>query len=209
MGVVDAKRAAYSALVVMLLASSAAATDLRYEDVFPYCDDQEGIDLFGCSLSIFVPNIHLKALTSLTYGAFVDGSVVFVKEFFTAGYAAVKELLLVVLGINNLLTDGDASFAVFYSAISGIVAATFRYMWGVISALLVYLIIIALEITKTYLLLGIFFSTIYAIFDTAGILGEKDRLPLEAIGALMLLTLFVGSIIVLSYDVFWGWLNVF
>ena len=179
-------------MVLVGMAGGVSATELRFTDIFSECTPEMGY--MECSSRFFVPNIHLTA-GKILIGDAILGILELTRIWFTdmwdlfwsmrpfspswwlnESIPTFKGMLeLIFLGFPIMLRD---------------------YGIGIVSAVFVFIIILALEFIKDYLIVSIAWLCLTRALDIDSKLFSLDRAFI--VGGLMV----VGSVVLLTLD--WG-----
>ena len=178
-------------LILLGLAGNANATKLTYTDIFSECTEDMGY--LECYSRFFVPNLHLTAAKVLVWDNALSIFNV-ASEWFTLRYWGdiARDVIWEIVTI-------ELSLGWFFG-LAGIILRPLwdllNYLIGVISGIFIFILILAFEFVKDYLLL----STMW-VCTTRALGSDSEFFSLNRailIGALMV----VGSIWLLLAD--WG-----
>lgn len=187
-----------------MLATSATATELGWDDVFLEC--REDMTDAECLSRFYMPVFPLAAAKTLFYGA-LAAMPGLLSLWIVSFFEAVKELVMsvgqLVFDVLTLSVNADSIVAPLSAGLHVVevllvefLAAGVKYFWGVISALAVLLFILMFRFVLFYLLV----STGYLLWITVLKLDFRLSPANRAIivGAMMC----AGTLYVLTHD--WG-----
>ena len=170
-------------MVLLGMVGGVSATELRFTDIFSECTPEMGY--VECSSRFFVPNLHLNAAKVLLWDS--------VTRVFTGVIDWFD-------GVVAVLFEPEFSFswllALLGAVVIGFLSFVLDYIVGVISGVLVFIVILAFEFIKNYLLISTAWLCLSRALSVDAELFSLDRAFL--VGALMV----VGSIFLLTLD--WG-----
>lgn len=173
-------------LILMVLfgvVGEVSATELKFTDIFSECTPDMGY--VECSSRFFVPNLHLNAAKILLWDS--------ITSIFTG-------IITWFDGVVDVLLNPQFSFswllALVEAAVVGFLLFVLDYVVGVISGVLVFIIILAFEFIKNYLVISTAWLCLTRALNVDSHLFSLDRA--FVVGGLMV----VGSIILLTLD--WG-----
>lgn len=191
--------------VIFFLLPQASATVLEFETIYPECmGDQETMTDFEesvrCSCYFLAPNFHVRTFNNLVREAFFDSLMsggMFIFNQVTAGINSF-------FGDDGLIYSGDPKKGAEGILNFGLVLASpVVIIWGFVSAVAIYTLLIVWEFLKTYLIIGVSWSlwsrVIFGEVKWSGWLHSN-------FGALLIsLFLIVGTVVLLALDItVWG-----
>lgn len=148
-------------LGILILVSTASATEMSFGDVFTECDvDASWME---CGAMLLVPNLHIKAFWTLVMGN-----------------------IFRVFNLTEYLTFD-------------IISVFIDNLWGVLSGIAIYLIILMMEFVKSYVMLGSILVCWNIAFSYLGMSGDRTIAP-DALAIWTGVIMVIGSIALLMYD---------
>ena len=170
-------------MVLLGVVGEVSATELQFTDIFSECTPEMGY--MECSSRFFVPNLHLNAAKVLLWDS-VTSIFTGIVEWFD--------------GVVDVLFNPEFSFSWLLSLLGAVVIGflsfVLNYVIGVISGVLVFIVILAFEFIKNYLLISTAWLCLTRVLSVDAKVFSLDRALV--VGGLMV----VGSVYLLTLD--WG-----
>jgi len=188
-------------MLVLMLTQNVSATQVSWSNIFIECDNDA--TFWECASLFFVPNLHVGAGKALIWDSLFSIDDIYFSEFKKAGDALFISFLELteiedIFSFDFLGAIKDLiNFALTAFALKPLII----WLFGIISGIVVYLLIIAIEFVKNYLLI----STIWLCWNVAireitnwefGGIGIKNTAII--CGVVMI----VGTLFLLSFK--WG-----
>jgi len=188
-------------MIVLMLTESVSATSISWSNIFLECG--EGATFWECASLFFVPNLHVRAGKTLIWDSIWSIDEIYVGEITKAGND-FSESFLGIEDINDIFTFD------FLGAIKNLINVLLVvfglkplaiWLYGIISGIIVYLLIISIEFVKNYLLI----STMWLCWTIA--IREITNWEFGGIGIqntaiICGIIMIVGTIFILSFK--WG-----
>lgn len=198
--------------LLFFLISSASATTLTFETLYPECVNDsvtsDFMDGVRCGAYFLTPNFHFPALWNIGVNAFRDAVV-------NTGENVVNSTLNIVQPsryyyynengtVNDVIDNQQGIFSMVIGDIKNIVVTVlgipFVVVYGVVSSILVYLLLMLIECIKTYLIIAVSWCLWSTVFF--GEIKYMEKLgDLNLMVVVIPLLLIGGSILLFVFDV--------